>query len=170
MFYCQADVKFLVFAHHLHVLNEVEVALKKKKIEYFRLDGKTSQNDRHSGVKRFQGTSSCRVALLSITAGGVGLTLTAADHVVFAELYWNPAQILQAEDRVHRIGQTNCVTVAYIIGNNTLDDVMWPLLQRKLRVVGSALDGKADEMEFGGVSGKKGKNSFKIAPPKPERW
>ena len=134
MFYCQADVKFLVFAHHLHVLNEVEVALKKKKIEYFRLEGKTSQNDRHSGVKRFQGTSSCRVALLSITAGGVGLTLTAADHVVFAELYWNPAQILQAEDRVHRIGQKSNVTYIDLITDGTIDEKIVRSLQAKIEL------------------------------------
>jgi SWI/SNF-related matrix-associated actin-dependent regulator 1 of chromatin subfamily A len=51
------------------------------------------------------------VALISITAGGVGLTLTAADRVVFAELYWVSSSLLQAEDRAHRVGQEFPVNV-----------------------------------------------------------
>ncbi len=74
-------------------------------IGYFRIDGSTAPKDRQIGVERFQSDPDCRVALLSITAGGTGLTLTAASMVVFAELYWTPALLMQAEDRVHRIGR-----------------------------------------------------------------
>jgi SWI/SNF-related matrix-associated actin-dependent regulator 1 of chromatin subfamily A len=68
------------------------------------------------------------VALLSLTAAGVGFTLTAASVVIFAELHWTPAVLLQAEDRTHRIGQRNSVNIHYLIGDKTLD----PILLRQL--------------------------------------
>lgn len=61
-----------------------------------------------------------------------GLTFTAASHVVFAELYWNPGHIKQAEDRAHRIGQTSSVNVHYLIAKGTFDTVMWSMLNRKV--------------------------------------
>lgn len=61
-----------------------------------------------------------------------GLTFTAASHVVFAELYWNPGQIKQAEDRAHRIGQTVSVNVHYLIAKGTFDTVMWSMLNKKV--------------------------------------
>ncbi|EPZ31538.1 P-loop containing nucleoside triphosphate hydrolase domain-containing protein [Rozella allomycis CSF55] len=66
-----------------------------------------------------------KVALLSITAASVGLTLTSATTVVFAELYWNPGVLVQAEDRARRIGQKDSVNVHYLLAKGTLDDIFW---------------------------------------------
>lgn len=73
----------------------------------------------------------------------MGITLTAAQCVIFGELYWNPGHLVQAEDRAHRLGQQGCVQVRYLIAPGTIDDAMWPLLGKKLQVVGKALDGNA---------------------------
>lgn len=51
---------------------------------------------------------------------------------MFAELYWTPAQLLQAEDRCHRIGQASVVKVQYLVAKGSLDDALWPLIQRKV--------------------------------------
>ena len=71
------------------------------------------------------------------------ITLTAASDVVFGELHWVPAAMLQAEDRAHRIGQKNPVNVRYLCAAGTLDDIVWPAVSRKLERLGVALDGAA---------------------------
>ena len=53
----------------------------------------------------------------------------------FLELYWNPGDLTQAEDRAHRIGQTDSVTIQYLVATGTADDELWPMLQRKLNVL-----------------------------------
>jgi len=151
--------KFLVFAHHLMVLDGIEACLKKEKAGYFRLDGSTPPAVRQEGVERFQTDPECRVALLSITAGGTGITLTAASLVVFAELQWTPALLCQAEDRVHRIGQFNPVNCHYIVAHHSLDEILWPLLSSKLEVLGNTLDGREDALRVVGVQGAAAKNT-----------
>lgn len=61
-----------------------------------------------------------------------GLTLTAAHHVVFAELHHTPGVIIQAEDRAHRIGQTLPVNVHYLIARGTVDEILWSMIRRKV--------------------------------------
>jgi SWI/SNF-related matrix-associated actin-dependent regulator 1 of chromatin subfamily A len=72
-----------------------------------------------------------RVALLSLKAAYCGITLTAAHTVVFAELYWTPGICIQAEDRVHRIGQAASVNVQYLVGRGTIDEILWRMLGKK---------------------------------------
>lgn len=140
-------LKFLLFAHHQAMLNKLEAFLREKlKISLIRIDGGTPQRHRLDLTERFQTDKSCQVALLGITAAGVGLTLTAAHTVVFAEQWWTPGSLIQAEDRVHRIGQKNSVDVRYLLAKNTVDDQMWSIVGRKLNVVGRSLDGAAAKM------------------------
>jgi hypothetical protein len=81
------------------------------------------------------------VAVLSITAASVGLTLTAASTVVFAELSWTPSIMNQAEDRAHRIGQKNSVNIYYCHGKNTIDDLIFHILHEKSLVTTTIADG-----------------------------
>jgi SWI/SNF-related matrix-associated actin-dependent regulator 1 of chromatin subfamily A len=87
------------------MLDGIEEVLMKKKVGHIRIDGGTPQSARQALVTRFQETDSIRAAVLGIRAAGVGLTLTAASTVVFAEMSWTPGDLIQAEDRVHLIGQ-----------------------------------------------------------------
>ncbi|EGG19971.1 SNF2-related domain-containing protein [Cavenderia fasciculata] len=138
--------KFLLFAHHSDVLNGLEQEIRSHQISYIRIDGSTPPAVREANVTRFQNQPKCQVALLSITAAGTGLTLTASSLVVFAELYWTPGVLRQAEDRVHRIGQKNEVNIHYLIGKGTLDDRIWPMICNKLEVIGETLDGQEEKL------------------------
>ncbi|TRY91983.1 hypothetical protein DNTS_013793 [Danionella cerebrum] len=141
------QLKFLVFAHHLSMLQACTEAVIEAKASYIRIDGSVPSAERIQLVHRFQSDPGTRVAILSIQAAGQGLTFTAASHVVFAELYWNPGHIKQAEDRAHRIGQSTTVHIHYLIAKGTFDTVMWAMLNRKEKVTGSALNGKKEYLE-----------------------
>nr|XP_019586719.1 PREDICTED: DNA annealing helicase and endonuclease ZRANB3 isoform X4 [Rhinolophus sinicus] len=140
-------LKFLVFAHHLSMLQACTEAVIENKTRYVRIDGSVPSSERIHLVNQFQKDPETRVAILSIQAAGQGLTFTAATHVVFAELYWDPGHLKQAEDRVHRIGQCSSVNIHYLIANGTLDTVMWGMLNRKARVTGHTLNGRKEQLQ-----------------------
>ncbi|XP_011604466.1 DNA annealing helicase and endonuclease ZRANB3 isoform X1 [Takifugu rubripes] len=140
-------IKFLVFAHHLTMLQACTEAVIEAKAGYIRIDGSVPSSERIQLVHKFQNDPETRVAVLSIQAAGQGLTFTAASHVVFAELYWNPGHIKQAEDRAHRIGQTSSINVHYLIAKGTFDTVMWSMLNRKETVTGSTLNGRKEYLK-----------------------
>ena len=144
-----AKEKFIVFAYHYEMLNSLEELCKNKKIDYIRIDGNTKQESRYEYVKKFQQLENYKVAILSIIAASNGITLTAAHMVIFAELTWTPSIMIQAEDRVHRIGQkSEFVDIQYLYGPETLDDFILDKLQKKLTIVSTTLD---DEKEKFGV-------------------
>ncbi|XP_048201530.1 DNA annealing helicase and endonuclease ZRANB3 isoform X2 [Perognathus longimembris pacificus] len=141
------SLKFLVFAHHLSMLQACTEAVIENKTRYIRIDGSVPSSERIHLVNQFQKDPDTRVAILSIQAAGQGLTFTAASHVVFAELYWDPGHIKQAEDRAHRIGQCSSVNIHYLIANGTLDTLMWGMLNRKAQVTGSTLNGRKEKLQ-----------------------
>uniref|UniRef100_A0ACB8G2F4 Uncharacterized protein n=1 Tax=Sphaerodactylus townsendi TaxID=933632 RepID=A0ACB8G2F4_9SAUR len=148
------QVKFLVFAHHLSMLQACTEAVIESKARYIRIDGSVPSAERISLVNQFQKDPDTRVAILSIQAAGQGLTFTAATHVVFAELYWDPGHIKQAEDRAHRIGQCSSVNIHYLIANGTLDPLMWAMLNRKATVTSTALNGWKEKLQAEEGSGE----------------
>ena len=139
--------KALIFAHHKGVLDAIETAIAKlyKGRGHIRIDGSVPSQERAVRVKKFQNSSHIRVAILSMTAAGVGLTLTAASTVMFAELHWTPGVLAQAEDRCHRIGQRNAVHVQYLVCNDrdiSVDMQLWDMLGRKIGTLGRVIDGE----------------------------
>ncbi|XP_014676460.1 PREDICTED: SWI/SNF-related matrix-associated actin-dependent regulator of chromatin subfamily A-like protein 1 [Priapulus caudatus] len=132
------SAKMIVFAHHRCVMDTVAAGLSARGHRHVRVDGATSSDLRASRCDEFQTRDDCKVALLSIRAAGAGLTLTAASLVIFAELFWNPGVLMQAEDRAHRIGQRDSVDVRYLVAKGTADDQLWPLILRKLQVLNQA--------------------------------
>lgn len=140
--------KLIIFGHHEDFLNAIQDILEKKSINFMRIDGKVSKEKRFENTERFQNVPECRVALLSIGAGSVGLTLTAAHNVLVAEMPWTPALAQQAEARAHRNGQKELVNCYYAIANGTLDGYLWNMLSKKSSTSSLILDGGlGDEMQ-----------------------
>ena len=154
-------LKVIVFAHHKNVLDAAEAALRRAGVPHIRIDGETSQTARAASVQEFQKHgSTLRAAVLSVQAAGVGITLTAATRVIFLELSFAPGLLLQAEDRVHRVGQTAPVTVTYLLSPGSADDWIWPMVARKLKITGAATDGRAASMRTGGDVARGGGSGF----------
>eukprot|EP01038_Epipyxis_sp_PR26KG_P009322 gene9322-12559_t len=141
--------KLIVFVHHHEVLDAIEDCLKELQVDYVRIDGKTTSNQKINLIQKFQEDDQTDVALLGITSCGTGLNLTRANIALFGELYWSPGVVLQAEDRIHRLGQTSSkVRIIYLIARNTADDIVWEQIQKKHNVLGATV-GIADRSKGG---------------------
>ncbi len=136
--------KIIVFAHHKDVIAKlysgIQAELPTGDYAVF-VTGDTHVADRGAAVAAFQGDGRCRVFIGSIGAAGVGITLTAASHVVFCELDPVPGRMSQAEDRAHRIGQRNSVLVQHLVMDRTLCARMAKIVVRKQAIIKEALDG-----------------------------
>ena len=140
------EIKFILFAHHQIVLDKIEELAEERKVDYIRIDGTITGQKRFDMVQKFQTDPQCKIAILSITVACTGITLTEASMVVFAELTWTPALMIQAEDRAHRIGQEHqCVDVVYLYGKCTLDEYIFNKLGEKIKVVSKTLDDEIDK-------------------------
>ncbi len=124
-----AKKKVLVFSQFTQMLDILANELKKLKINYNYLSGKTK--DRQSLVNSFNKDPNIQVFLISLKAGGTGLNLTAADNVIIFDPWWNPSVENQAVDRAHRIGQKNSVNVYRLITKGTIEEKIIELQNKK---------------------------------------
>jgi len=123
--------KALVFSQFLGMLALIRAKLTELGVDYEYFDGSTTAPDREKAINRFQNEDSCRVFLISLKAGGVGLNLTAADYVYIVDPWWNPAVEQQAIDRTHRIGQTKNIFAYRMICTDTVEDKILKLQEKK---------------------------------------
>ena len=139
----------VVFAHHV----EVQEAVMERFPDAAHLLGKDSTQAREAAVRAFQEPGGPQLIVCATRVAAQGITLTRASNVAFLELEWTPAMHDQAEDRCHRIGQTDSVTAWYLLAANTIDETMAELLQRKRGVVAAVTDGvaRSDESMVDGV-------------------
>ena len=142
------DHKALIFSQFTEVLDRIGGNLKNSNLDYVRLDGQTA--NRAAPIARFQDDPACRLFLISLKAGGVGINLTAADYVILFDPWWNPAVENQAIDRAHRIGRDRPVIVYRLIARDTVEEKMLTLQQRKRELALSLTD--SDESLAGSLA------------------
>jgi superfamily II DNA or RNA helicase len=130
--------KSLVFSQWTSYLDLIAAEFKKRGIRYSRIDGSTQ--NRQALVNEFQGPEGPPIMLISLKAGGVGLTLTAADHVFITDSWWNPSVEDQAADRAHRIGQQNPVMIHRLVANDSIEEKILALQESKKDLARAVLD------------------------------
>lgn len=137
--FIESGEKLVVFAVHHAIIDELE--------KTFRdcctvLDGRKSQQQKQEAVRIFQEDPECKLFIGNIQAAGVGITLTAASNVAFAEYPWTPGELAQAVDRCHRIGQTDSVTAWLLIAQDTFEETLVDILAEKTKTLDAIIDGK----------------------------
>ncbi|HVY75795.1 MAG TPA: SNF2-related protein [Puia sp.] len=123
--------KALIFSQFLGMLALIREKLESLDVPYAYFDGSTTAVEREKAIRSFQENEECRVFLISLKAGGVGLNLTAADYVYIVDPWWNPAVEQQAIDRTHRIGQTKNIFAYRMICKDSIEDKILQLQERK---------------------------------------
>ncbi|NHH98865.1 SWI/SNF family helicase [Candidatus Nitrosotalea sp. FS] len=140
----EIEESVVVFCHH----KAIHELLHRSLSEYSpaSIIGGQSDKERQEGIDRFQ-NGETKLIIAGLRAGNVGINLSKARYVIFAELDWSPAIHRQAEDRLHRIGQKNTVFAYYLMGNGTLDDHVANVLVDKSYEIDAIMDEKAETFE-----------------------
>lgn len=127
--------KVLIFSQFVQVLKRIREYCEETGVDFSYIDGSTTLKSREQMIKSFQENPDRSVFLLSLKAGGVALNLTAADYVIIFDPWWNPAVEAQAIDRSHRIGQNKKVMVYRMVIENSIEEKMLQLQERKKELV-----------------------------------
>ena len=135
----EAGHKSLVFSQWTSFLDKIETQMNAQGFKFVRLDGAT--RNRGEVVQQFQSDPETSIFLASLKAGGTGLNLTAADHVFLMDPWWNPAVEDQAADRAHRIGQDKPVLVYKLVAENTVEERILLLQDKKRQLLEKAIGG-----------------------------
>jgi len=140
----EIEESVVVFCHHRLIHTLLHKSL--QEFSPVAIIGGQTDSFRQSQIDKFQNGES-KLMIAGLRAGNVGINLTRAKYVIFAELDWSPAIHRQAEDRLHRIGQKNTVFAYYLIGNGTLDDHVADILVDKSFEIDAIMDDTVDTYE-----------------------
>jgi SWI/SNF-related matrix-associated actin-dependent regulator 1 of chromatin subfamily A len=132
----EQEKKIIVFSNFTNSLNKIYEHFNKIAVK---LDGSSTAKQRQESVDEFQTNDKIKVFVGNIKAAGVGITLTSANVVIFNDLSFVPADHSQAEDRAYRIGQKNSVSVLYPIFENTIEGIIYDMLDRKKKIISTVL-------------------------------
>jgi SWI/SNF-related matrix-associated actin-dependent regulator 1 of chromatin subfamily A len=131
--------KLIVFGHHHELSDAIFDMFTAENISVVKYDGRTLK--KQDALDTFRDRA--QVAVMGVKSAGVGLNITYCDHVIFAEMLYGADEHLQAEDRCYRIGQRNNVLCQYLLYENTIDELLWALIQKKAKNASNVLHGEA---------------------------
>merc|ERR1712080_276531 len=138
--------RVLIFSQFTMLLDVLERYLRIRSHKYLRLDGQTPVQERQALIDKFNRDEGIFIFILSTRAGGLGINLTAANTVILHDLDFNPYNDKQAEDRVHRVGQTREVKVIRFTSEDTIEEGIYTIAQEKLKL---EQDVTAEESDVG---------------------
>jgi SNF2 family DNA or RNA helicase len=142
----EQDKKVIIFTNFTETLNRIADHFGKQAV---RLDGSTSKPQRQYAVDQFQDNEKIKVFVGNVKAAGVGITLTAAEAVIINDLSFVPGDLAQAEDRAYRYGQKNSVSVYYPIFENTIEGIIYDMINEKKQNIGTVMgDNLEDKGDF----------------------
>ena len=139
--------KLIIFSYYNDTIEKLYAKYNKNSVI---LTGRTKNKDREAAEKDFQNNQSINVFFGNIKAAGVSITLTAGTKVVFSDLWWNPVDHFQSEDRANRIGSTENVNIIYPLFKNTIEIQIYELLKKKKLMINKILD--STEKHFKDIS------------------
>ncbi|KAL1298889.1 hypothetical protein HN51_043172 [Arachis hypogaea] len=140
------SAKGIVFSQFTSFLDLINFSLNKSGVSCVQLNGNMTMSARDAAIKRFTNDPDCRIFLTSLKAGGVALNLTVASHVFLMDPWWNPAAERQAQDRIHRIGQFKPIRIVRFIIENTVEERILNLQQKKELVFEGIIGGSSDAL------------------------
>lgn len=153
--------RILIFSVWTSCLDLLSCLMEQMGLGYLRMEGSTPVNERQALIDRFTSETSIPVFLLSTKACGLGINLTCADTCIMHDLDFNPFNDLQAEDRCHRIGQKKPVKIIKMITEDTVDEDIYKMQQRKARMNAAIMD--TDSREWNNVAANEKGNMLKHA-------
>jgi len=148
--------KAVIVSQWVSMLNVVGLHLKKAQLAFFEIKGDTTPLRRSEIVEEFNSSSnssSPRILLLSLRAGGVGLNLVGGNHLFLLDMHWNPALEAQAVDRIYRLGQKKPVFIHKFVCKDTIEERIKELQRRKLDLADNILSRNGGGGGVGGVGG-----------------
>ena len=136
-----SDEKLVVFCWHRAVMDSIEMHLGKRCV---RVSGGVSKEAKEAACQRFRENATCRVFLGQIASAGVGIDglQDVSSNMAFVELSWSPADLDQAESRLHRLGQKESITIYHLLAVGTIDEVMEETVSDRMNTVTKIVDGK----------------------------
>ncbi|KAK2433568.1 P-loop containing nucleoside triphosphate hydrolase superfamily protein [Trifolium repens] len=140
------SAKAIVFSQFTSFLDLINYSLQKSGVSCVQLNGSMTMGARDVAIKKFTDDPECKIFLISLKAGGVALNLTVASHVFLMDPWWNPAVERQAQDRIHRIGQYKPIRIVRFVIENTIEERILKLQEKKELVFEGTIGGSSEAL------------------------